>query len=232
VNLGEAGLWAVAATPWPSSDFATLAVCSTLLFDARIPGLISGFAAGLGQFRRAACRYAETDPQKYMDGTDLSPIHCPHGNIAQMDRRLRETEALYRQLVEHQPNLICRFLPDSTLTFVNRAYAEFFGTNPETLVGKRFSEFLAPEEWATVESQRASCSPDTPSRQYCHSTRAADGRKCWHEWTDTAIYDEKGRLLGFQSVRAAPWAPWWCFAMSARPVGWSGRWPTMPSTTH
>jgi PAS domain S-box-containing protein len=167
-----------------------------------------------------------------MDGTDLSPIHCPHGNIAQMDRRLRETEALYRQLVEHQPNLICRFLPDSTLTFVNRAYAEFFGTNPETLVGKRFSEFLAPEEWATVESQRASCSPDTPSRQYCHSTRAADGRKCWHEWTDTAIYDEKGRLLGFQSVRAAPWAPWWCFAMSARPVGWSGRWPTMPSTTH
>jgi len=65
---------------------------------------------------------------------------------------LRETEALYRQLVENQPDLICQYLPDTTLTFVNAAYARFFGRQPEELLGQRFIAFLYAEDQVEVGS--------------------------------------------------------------------------------
>ena len=50
---------------------------------------------------------------------------------------LRESEARYRALVESQIDLISRYRPDTTLTFVNRAYAEFYGRRAEELVGTK-----------------------------------------------------------------------------------------------
>jgi PAS domain-containing protein len=35
---------------------------------------------------------------------------------------LKESEERYRTVVEEQTELVCRFLPDTTLTFVNEAY--------------------------------------------------------------------------------------------------------------
>jgi PAS domain S-box-containing protein len=42
-----------------------------------------------------------------------------------IEEKLRNSEELYRNVVETQTELICRFLPDSTLTFVNEAYSAF-----------------------------------------------------------------------------------------------------------
>jgi diguanylate cyclase (GGDEF)-like protein/PAS domain S-box-containing protein len=126
-----------------------------------------------------------------------------HREIAERIRvaeDLHRTEALYRQLVETQPDLICRFLPDTTLTFVNQAYSSFFGCRPEDLVGKRFIEFLPEEARAGALANLAACTPESPSRRYEHQTTGADGRPRWHLWDDTALFDEAGRLIGFQSV--------------------------------
>ena len=64
------------------------------------------------------------------------------GKRLQIETDRRITAESYRQLVENQPDLICRFLPDTTLTFVNRAYARMFGREPEQLIGKRFMAAL------------------------------------------------------------------------------------------
>ena len=119
---------------------------------------------------------------------------------AQAESALRETEALYRQLVENQPDLICQYLPDTTLTFVNAAYARFFGCQPEALIGKRFIEFLGVEEQAEVSAQLAAFTPTAPARQYEHKTLRADGVPCWHLWQDFAFFDQQGRITHFQSV--------------------------------
>jgi PAS domain S-box-containing protein len=119
---------------------------------------------------------------------------------AQAGATLQETEALYRQLVESQPDLICRFLPDTTLTFVNAAYARFFDREPEELLGKRFIDFLCAEDQAWVWKQLAAFSPASPARQYEHKTIRADNVDRWHLWHDFAFFDQQGSVTSFQSV--------------------------------
>ena len=87
---------------------------------------------------------------------DVSVYKLPSGEIVSLftdvSERERQAEALrqseerYRTLVEGQPDPICQFLPDTTLTFVNRAYAEFYGREPEELIGRRWLDFAAEDE--------------------------------------------------------------------------------------
>jgi len=111
-----------------------------------------------------------------------------------------ETERLYRQLVETQPDLICTFLPDTTLTFVNRAYAEFFQTTPQYLVGRRWIEFLPDEAKAEVLASLGSLTPTHPARQYEHATVDGGGNTRWHLWHDHAVFEPSGRGTSFQSI--------------------------------
>lgn len=122
------------------------------------------------------------------------------GERMQTEAALRKTEAEYRQLVENQPDLICRFLPDTTLTFVNAAYAEFFGKPVQELVGQRFIDFLSAAEREEVRAQLAAFALAAPSRQYEHRTKRADGEARWHLWHDFALFDERGEVTHFQSV--------------------------------
>jgi PAS domain S-box-containing protein len=58
---------------------------------------------------------------------------------------LRASEARYRALVESQLDLISRYRPDTTLTFVNDAYCRFYGRTREELIGRSFLLWVAPE---------------------------------------------------------------------------------------
>jgi diguanylate cyclase (GGDEF)-like protein/PAS domain S-box-containing protein len=127
-------------------------------------------------------------------------LHRQVAERLRVEEGLRRTETLYRQIVETQPDLICRFLPDTTLTFVNEAYAAFFGCRPEDLIGKRYIDLLPEEARAGALENLAACMPSNPSRRYEHQTVGADGRARWHLWDDTAIFDLTGMLTGFQSI--------------------------------
>ena len=72
-----------------------------------------------------------------------------------VDRRLvvdalRQSEQRYRSVVENQSDLVCRYLPDTTLTFVNEAYCRFFGRRREELIGRRFIELIPEAERPTA----------------------------------------------------------------------------------
>ncbi len=112
---------------------------------------------------------------------------------------LYESRAMYQQLVEKQPDLICWFKPDTTLTFVNSAYAEFFATTPEQLLGQRFINFLNPKDQLEAREYLASFTPAQAAQQSEHVTRRADGVERWHLWRDFAFFDDQEQLLSFQS---------------------------------
>ena len=54
---------------------------------------------------------------------------------------LLESEARYRAVVEDQTDMIGRMLPDLTITFVNEACKDFWGTAPHTFIGKNLLDF-------------------------------------------------------------------------------------------
>ncbi len=58
--------------------------------------------------------------------------------LEQSQCELLKSEERYRAIVEDQTELICRFLPDGTLTFANSAYCRYFSKNIEDLIGHKF----------------------------------------------------------------------------------------------
>lgn len=118
----------------------------------------------------------------------------------QAEEALRQSEARYRAVVEDRTELICRYLPDGTITFVNNAYCRYFGKTPEDLVGNTFMQLVAPEDFEKLEKYIASFSPENPIATIKHRVVAPNGEIRWQYWSDRVIFDEQGKLIEIQSV--------------------------------
>jgi len=118
----------------------------------------------------------------------------------QAQRALRESEARYRALVEDMPALICRFLPDGTLTFVNDEYCACFGRKRSELIGSSFLQFIPEAERAAVRERYTSLTRENPVVSYEHPVVAPDGTVRHQRWTDRVLCDAAGRPVEFQSI--------------------------------
>jgi diguanylate cyclase (GGDEF)-like protein/PAS domain S-box-containing protein len=115
------------------------------------------------------------------------------------EEELERSRAKYRAVVEDQTELICRFSPDFTLTFVNTAYARFAGRPAETLIGTSYTAGLSAE---VVESIRRAVSGLTPDRPVVTGTRrveSGDGT-LWHTWSHRAIFGPRNEIVELQSI--------------------------------
>ncbi len=109
-------------------------------------------------------------------------------------------EARYRAIVEDQTDLICRYRPDGTLTFVNPAYARYHGRSPEAWLGQRFEMRVHPQDQEIVARKRATLSPANPVATYWCRVLRPDGEIRWQEWTERVLYDETGAVSEYQAV--------------------------------
>lgn len=114
-------------------------------------------------------------------------------------KRLREAEARYRGVVEDQTELICRFKPDWTLTFVNEAYCRYFGKSRGEFMGRSFMSLIPSELREEVAECLGSLSPKRPFGTIEHQVTATSGLR-WQQWTNRAIFDSAGGLAEFQAV--------------------------------
>lgn len=113
---------------------------------------------------------------------------------------LRISEAKYRAVVENQTELICRSLPDGTLTFVNEAYCRYFNRTREELIGKSFFELIPPEDHERVREIISSFKVDSPMATYEHKAYRLNSDVRWQQWTDKAIFNPEGEVIELQSV--------------------------------
>jgi len=113
---------------------------------------------------------------------------------------LRARGEALRAVVEDMPALICRFLPDGTLTFVSTGYCSYFNKKSEELIGQNFFQFIPQEDQRRVRNQFISLTKENPIVTYEHQVIAPDGTIRWHQWTDCALLDEKGRVVEYQSL--------------------------------
>ena len=127
------------------------------------------------------------------------------GSLLVQRRRRRRAEEesrnnaeRYRSVVDAQSDLICRFLPDATLTFVNDAYCRFWNKTREQLLGTKFIDLIPSPARQAVLDHIAGLRSGTDSQE--HQVTLADGTVGWHHWINHVILDGRGRVRELQGV--------------------------------
>jgi PAS domain S-box-containing protein len=116
------------------------------------------------------------------------------------EEALAEKEQLYRAIVEDQTELICRFNPDGSLSFVNEAFCRYFGKSREELLGTRYRPAIPPEDRIVMTKAVKALTPDNHVAHFEIRVELPGQDLRWHLWTTRAIYDEVGRLVELQAV--------------------------------
>ena len=114
--------------------------------------------------------------------------------------RLRQSEACYRGIVEDQTELICRNLPDGTLTFVNDAYCRYFNKKRDELIGNSFMPLIPEDYHQIVMDYFLSLGSENPVATHEYSIIMPDGELRWNQWTNRALLDDNGQVVEFQGA--------------------------------
>jgi PAS domain S-box-containing protein len=117
-----------------------------------------------------------------------------------IEEALRASDTRYRAIVNAQDDAVCRWLPDTTLTFVNAGYLALFGLTEAEALGRPWLEFVPAAERDAVSAFYRALAQDPRKVEFDHSLTAADGSTRWFSWTDVPLYGKDGGLLEFQSV--------------------------------
>lgn len=113
---------------------------------------------------------------------------------------LHASEQRYRDVVETQSELVCRYLPDTTLTFVNDAYCRAFGKTRQELIGAKFIDFIPKESHEDVYRQITTLIENPRIEIFEHEVLLQGGQKGWQQWIDHSIFDSAGNITELQGV--------------------------------
>jgi PAS domain S-box-containing protein len=116
------------------------------------------------------------------------------------EEALVNSEQLYRAIVEDQTELICRFRPDGTLSFVNEAFCRYFEKRRDEVLGTRYFPSIPRDDRRKIWTAYSSLTPHHPVYHLEFRIEMPDGSVRWVNWTNRAIYDESGTLVEHQGV--------------------------------
>ena len=96
--------------------------------------------------------------------------------------------------------LVCRYLPDCTLTFANQAYCRYHEKSRQELIGKSFLPSVRPDDRRIVLEFIRSTTPANPISTEIQQITKSSGEIFWVEWRRRALFDDAGHLQEIQSV--------------------------------
>ncbi|MFH0823750.1 MAG: PAS domain S-box protein [Pseudomonadota bacterium] len=151
-------------------------------------------------------RAKETKPDGYLY-KPVSPIELTRTvEIVlfrkEMERRLRESEAKYKELVETVSDGIVQTDRDGTVTFANPAYCRMLGFTMEEMIGKSIPDFqpseLEREEMRAYLDHAARRQP--PLSSWFGTHRTGDGGLIFVQSDWNYRRNDKGDVIGFIAV--------------------------------
>ena len=97
-------------------------------------------------------------------------------------------------IADDLPVLLCRFRKDGKIFFVNKAYAKFFHTTKEKLIGNKF--FIELFEFEKTESNK----PFLNQYKKQFSLKLDDGSIHWIEWTINRVTQKESDGFEYQAI--------------------------------
>ena len=118
----------------------------------------------------------------------------------QLSTTLQRRFQASQEVVQVEDVLICRFRPDTTLTYVNDVYCRYHGKQAEDIVGRSLLELLPVREHEWIH-HLVDTLVENP-RVLAHERHAAtlEGQDRWQQWTQRAILDENGNVVEIEGI--------------------------------
>ncbi|MCB9454393.1 MAG: PAS domain S-box protein [Anaerolineaceae bacterium] len=130
-------------------------------------------------------------------------IACFIRDISQrkrLERQIRHNEQLYRGLIESQIDFVCRYTPDTLLTYANDAYCRFMGVPQDTVIGMSFLTLTKNADTKPIFDRIREVLRDPSPDVRVFSAEGSTGKKRWIQWIDYGITDEAGAVVEIQAV--------------------------------
>ncbi len=121
-------------------------------------------------------------------------------NLSWNEARLKESELRYKSIVEDQTELIIRFLPDGTISFVNNAFCNYVNKRSEELLGISLHSKPIQSPLSYILPELESLTKENPVRSGRRRIIFSEGRTSWLEWVDRALFDGTDQLIEYQCV--------------------------------
>lgn len=116
------------------------------------------------------------------------------------EEALRLKKERYQLAINSEEDLLCCSRPDTTIIYVNPAYARSCGKEYKDLIGRKFLELASPEEQVSILEHLRTLSKDNPRATRENEMLLPDGGIAWHEWTNHAVFSDDGELIEYLSI--------------------------------
>jgi PAS domain S-box-containing protein len=123
----------------------------------------------------------------------------PEAQVRQTEADLEKSWALYQAVVEDQSELICRYRPDGILTFVNKAFCDYFNQPAGYCEGKYFRLPIYQDDKEIYDNSFKKLNAKTPITTVEHRV-IVDNDIRWLKWNRRCILDENGNIIDYQDV--------------------------------
>ncbi|MGL5058395.1 MAG: PAS domain S-box protein [Microcoleus sp.] len=194
------------------SPIGTL-ICEAGLLENDLDKIIHDFLKHLEKYFKNETENIRKNGEKVWIAWRNQPLLDAGGNLTGLlcvgtdltDRKLaeaavQESESRYRAIIEDQTELICRFLPNGNLTFVNDAYCRYFNKSRSNLLGNSFLPLICEEDRKKISQIVNSLSLENPAVTWEHRLVFDTGEIRWMQWTNRVIHDDRGTAIECQGV--------------------------------
>ncbi|WP_440949292.1 PAS domain S-box protein [Methanosphaerula subterraneus] len=117
-----------------------------------------------------------------------------------LEEVLIRNEDRFRAILEEQNELICRFLPDTTFTYVNEAYCRYNRRSADQLLGQKLTTLFPQEEMVQISALLEQIKEGVPYVTCEHLHRGEGQEEQWQQWAVRGIRNEEGAVIEYQSV--------------------------------
>jgi PAS domain S-box-containing protein len=117
-----------------------------------------------------------------------------------VEEALRQSENLYRQLVESQTDIIIRIDLQGQIIFANVAACQTFGWKQDEFRDQLFFQLIHPDDLPQVMENITALGSSFHPLINCEGRAFTVNGMRWFQWNAIAIHDDKGEMIEIQGV--------------------------------